>query len=181
VDTAGLRESLEEAEQLGIARSREALADAALVLVVLDAAQPLNDEEHRLLKTVEGRPAVVAVNKSDLAGAGEIAEEVAGVSMLRTSALTGEGIAELRERILALATGGAASEPGMLTSLRHHQAIATALAALADAMQANANAIPHEMILLDLYRALWALDSLTGQTTSDDILNLIFSTFCIGK
>jgi tRNA modification GTPase len=179
VDTAGLRESLEEAEQLGIARSREALADAALVLVVLDATQPLNDEEHRLLKAVEGRPAVVAVNKCDLAGA--TAEEISSVGTLQTSALTGQGIAELRERILALATGGAASEPGMLTSLRHHQSITTASAALGDAAQANANAIPHEMILLDLYRALWALDSLTGQTTSDDILNLIFSTFCIGK
>ena len=190
VDTAGLRdglgeglaeglpEGLEEAEQLGIARSREALADAALVLVVLDATQPLNDEERRLLTAVEGRPALFAANKCDLA---EAAEEVGGARALRTSALTGEGIPALRERILALATGGAASEPGMLTSLRHHQAIATALAALGDAAQANANAIPHEMILLDLYRALWALDSLTGQTTSDDILNLIFSTFCIGK
>ena len=174
----GLREGLEEAEQLGIARSREALADAALVLVVLDATQPLNDEERRLLTAVEGRPALFAANKCDLA---EAAEEVGGARALRTSALTGEGIPALRERILALATGGAASEPGMLTSLRHHQAIATALAALGDAAQANANAIPHEMILLDLYRALWALDSLTGQTTSDDILNLIFSTFCIGK
>ena len=181
VDTAGLRESLEEAEQLGIARSREALADAALVLVVLDATQPLNEEEERLLEAVQGRPALVAVNKSDLAAVRGAAEEIGGVSALWTSALTGEGIPELRERILALATGGAASEPGMLTSLRHHQSITTALAALADAAQANANAIPHEMILLDLYRALWALDSLTGQTTSDDILNLIFSTFCIGK
>jgi tRNA modification GTPase len=186
VDTAGLREGLaeglreglEEAELLGIARSREALADAALVLVVLDATQPLDDEERRLLAAVEGRPALIAVNKCDLA---EAAEEFGGVRALRTSALTGEGIPALRERILALATGGAASEPGMLTSLRHHQAIATALAALGDAAQASANAIPHEMILLDLYRALWALDSLTGQTTSDDILNLIFSTFCIGK
>ena len=181
VDTAGLREGLEEAEQLGIARSREALADAALVLVVLDATQPLNDEERRLLEAVQGRPALVVVNKSDLARAEDAADTLGGVPTLRTSALTGEGIAELRERILALATGGAASEPGMLTSLRHHQAIATALAALGDAAEANANGIPHEMILLDLYRALWALDSLTGQTTSDDILNLIFSTFCIGK
>ena len=181
VDTAGLRESLEEAEQLGIARSREALADAALVLVVLDATQPLNEEENRLLEAVQGRPALVAVNKSDLAEAGGAAAEVGGVPVLRTSALSGEGIPALRERILALATGGAASEPGMLTSLRHHQSITTALAALSDASLANANAIPHEMILLDLYRALWALDSLTGQTTSDDILNLIFSTFCIGK
>jgi tRNA modification GTPase len=185
VDTAGLREglceSLEEAEQLGIHRSREALADAALVLVVLDATQPLNNEERRLLAAVEGRSSLVAINKSDLAKAESLADELAGIPALRTSALTGEGIAALRERILALATGGAAEEPGVLTSLRHHQAIATSLAALADAAQANAATIPHEMILLDLYRALWALDSLTGQTTSDDILNLIFSTFCIGK
>jgi tRNA modification GTPase len=181
VDTAGLREGLEEAEQLGIARSREALADAALVLVVLDATQPLNDEEHHLLKAVEGRPALVVVNKSDLSGGDAIALECANIPALRTSALTGDGIPALRERILALATGGASQEPGMLTNLRHHQAITTALAAIGDAHQANASGIPHEMILLDLYRGLWALDSLTGQTTSDDILNLIFSTFCIGK
>jgi tRNA modification GTPase len=181
VDTAGLREGREEAEQLGIARSREALADAALVLVVLDATQQLNDEEQRLLEAVQGRPALVVVNKCDLAEAGDLVETVGGVPAMRTSALTGEGIPQLRERILALATGGAASEPGMLTSLRHHQAITSALTALGDAAQANAGSIPHEMILLDLYRGLWTLDSLTGQTTSDDILSLIFSTFCIGK
>jgi tRNA modification GTPase len=205
VDTAGLREGSEEVEQLGIARSREALADAALVLIVLDATLPLNDEEHRLLAAVQGRPALVALNKSDLAPSykaespstanasvlrglahidsaeAETSATIAGLPALPTSALTGEGIPALRERILALATGGAAAEPGMLTNLRHHQAIATALTALADAAQANASAIPHEMLLLDLYRALWALDSLTGQTTPEDILNLIFSTFCIGK
>jgi tRNA modification GTPase len=190
VDTAGFREGarelLEEAEQLGILRSDEALADAALVLIVLDATQPLSDEDKRLLAAVEGRPAIVALNKSDL-----IANEkepitksrpaLAQLTALPTSALTGEGIAALRERILTLATGGAAAEPGMLTNLRQHQAVVTALSALADAAKANSDAIPHEMILLDLYRSLWALDSLTGQTTSDDILNLIFSKFCIGK
>jgi tRNA modification GTPase len=208
VDTAGLREAAGEVEQLGIHRSREALADAALVLVVLDATEPLNDEERRLLAAVADRPAVVAVNKSDLTEAHsplpETTDQLGGPSIpptapggpsiprtlrngweaantIATSALTGEGISALRERILALATGGAAAEPGMLTSLRHQQAVATALTALGEAGQANGAGIPHEMILLDLYRALWALDSLTGQTTSDDILNLIFSTFCIGK
>lgn len=181
VDTAGLRESLEEAERLGIARSREALADAALVLVVLDATQSLNEEERSLLAAVEGRPALVAVNKSDLAARHASGAEIAGVAAISTSALTGEGIQALRARLIELATGGAASEPGMLTNLRQHQAVATALSALADAAQANGKGIPHEMILLDLYRALWALDSLTGQTTPDDVLNLIFSTFCIGK
>jgi tRNA modification GTPase len=186
VDTAGLRDAHEEVEQLGIARSREALADAALVLIVLDATQPLNDEEHKLLAAVEGRSAIVAVNKSDLAASAGIqhnlsAAQSAQITALPTSALTGEGIALLREKIVTLATGGAASESGMLTSIRHQQAISAARAALLDAAQANANNIPHEMILIDLYRALWALDALTGQTTPDDILNLIFSTFCIGK
>jgi len=189
VDTAGLREGLhdglEEAEQLGIHRSREALADAALVVIVLDATQPMNEEERRLLAAVEGRSALVAVNKSDLVRNLPEAErslpDCGDLPVLATSALTGEGIPALRELILKLATGGAAAEPGMLTCLRHQQAIAAALEALSDAAQANAASIPHEMILLDLYRALGALDSLTGQTTSGDILNLIFSTFCIGK
>jgi tRNA modification GTPase len=181
VDTAGLREGLEEAEQLGIARSREALADAALVVVVVDATEKLNDEEQALLESVAGRPAVVAVNKCDLAEIEWKAGELEGIPAVRTSALTGEGIAALRERILALATGGAAAEPGMLTSLRHHQAVTTALDALDAGTKASAEGIPHEMVLIDLYRGLWALDSLTGQTTADDVLNLIFSTFCIGK
>jgi tRNA modification GTPase len=184
VDTAGLRETREEVEQLGIARSREALADAALVLIVLDATQPLHDDEHALIAGVAGRPAILVMNKSDLAPAESMPAEAtasAEIPRVRTSALSGEGLAELRERILDLATGGASSEPGMLTSLRHHQAVTSALDALADAALANSSAIPHEMILLDLYRALWALDSLTGATTPDDILNLIFSTFCIGK
>jgi tRNA modification GTPase len=200
VDTAGLRETVEEVEQLGIARSREALADAAIVLIVLDATLPINDEERRLFTAVEDRPALIALNKCDLGPAPQNSASNSGedleaadlpsravalasghMPVLATSALTGEGIPALRDAIVALATGGAASEPGMLTSLRHHQAVTTALGALHDAAQANANAIPHEMILIDLYRGLWALDSLTGQTTPDDILNLIFSTFCIGK
>jgi tRNA modification GTPase len=186
VDTAGLREAREEIEQLGIARSREAIADASLVLVVLDATQPLNDEERALLASVEGRPALVAINKCDLnvLNLSELELSGAGTSTtaaLSTSALTGEGISALRERIVTLATGGAAAEPGILTSLRHHQAIVTARASLLEGARANETNIPHEMILLDLYRALWALDTLTGQTTPDDILNLIFSTFCIGK
>jgi tRNA modification GTPase len=186
VDTAGLREGLEEAEQMGIRRSREALADADLVLIVLDATEPINDEERRLLAATDRRPALIAVNKSDLVAndrsASDLyAKELLDVPALATSALTGEGIEELRAQILRLATGGAAAETGLLTNLRQHQAVTDTLNALADASRANASSIPHEMILLDLYRALWALDSLTGQTTSDDILNLIFSTFCIGK
>lgn len=190
VDTAGLRDTLEEIEQLGIERTRQALADAAIVLVVLDATQPLNNEEKSLLAAVQDRSALVAINKSDLASdpkgqvvihTDESAAEEFRLPAVATSALTGDGINTLREKILELATGGAAAEPGLVTNLRQQQTIIAARTALEESRCATDSNIPHEMILLDLYRSLWALDSLTGQTTPDDILNLIFSTFCIGK
>jgi tRNA modification GTPase len=184
VDTAGLREAADEAERLGIVRSREALADAAIVLLVIDAADlkvlGLQEEDRRTIEAVRDRPALIALNKADLVAEVE-GFEVEGLPVIATSAVTGLGIAELRSAILKLATGGAAAEPGMLTSLRHLKAITHAIQGLEKAQAAVDGKIPHEMVLLDLYSALVGLDSLTGQTTPDDVLNLIFSTFCIGK
>jgi tRNA modification GTPase len=100
---------------------------------------------------------------------------------LKTSAVTGEGIPELRTQIVATATGGAAHEAGYLTNTRHHGLVQDALRALDAAEEAVRNKTPHEMLLLDLYSALRPLDAITGQTTPEDVLNLIFSTFCIGK
>jgi tRNA modification GTPase len=180
VDTAGVREALEEVERLGIARTHEALADAALVMIVLDSTEELNDDERRLLAAIEGRAAIVVRNKCDLKASRDVAIQSA-LPIVETSALTGAGVPELREAIYTLATGGAAAEPGALTTLRHHRAVEETIAALKKAAESNQEKIPHEMILLDLYGALSALDSLTGQTTNDDILEKIFSTFCIGK
>lgn len=99
-----------------------------------------------------------------------------------TSALTGEGLEELRTAILrALQAEGALADSGALNNLRQQEAVATTLQALATAQAANINGLPHELMLLDLHAALRALDSLTGATTTDDILGRIFSTFCIGK
>ena len=100
-----------------------------------------------------------------------------------TSALTGEGIADLRGEILRHfgGTSGAQAEPGFVTNIRHQGLIKDSLSALDAAKAAVAGRIPHEMLLLDLYNALRPLDAITGATTTDDILNLIFSTFCIGK
>jgi tRNA modification GTPase len=103
-------------------------------------------------------------------------------AVLRTSALTGDGIDDLRTAILAhLGASGSLADAGSLNNLRQQEAVTTALAALAAALAANAAALPHELILLDLHTALRSLDSLTGTTTPDDILARIFSTFCIGK
>jgi tRNA modification GTPase len=98
-----------------------------------------------------------------------------------TSALTGGGIDRQRDAILRMAGLGGQQETGMLTGLRQHQAIAASLEALGAAAAALGSGTPHEMLLLDLYEALAGLDALTGQTAPDEALNLIFSTFCIGK
>lgn len=103
-------------------------------------------------------------------------------SPILTSALTGEGLEELRTAILrALQAEGAIADSGALNNLRQQEAVTTTLQSLATAQAANTNGLPHELVLLDLHAALRALDSLTGATTTDDILGRIFSTFCIGK
>jgi tRNA modification GTPase len=181
VDTAGLREAADEAEWMGIQKSREALADADVVLVVLETGAPLRDDETALIESLESRRALIARNKSDLEFAGETVIDLP-LSVVNTSAITGQGIAELRESLLKTISNPAGeTESGMLTSLRHHEAVTTALVSLRKAADASSHKIPHEMVLLDLYAALRQLDSLTGETTADDVLNLIFSSFCIGK
>jgi tRNA modification GTPase len=181
VDTAGIRQALDEAESIGIQKSMEALADADLVLVVLDASEHPTAEDTELLRQAEHRPVIVVGNKSDLGSSGQgLGARGRGVL---TSAVTGEGIAELRAEILRHIGGeaGMQAEAGFLTNIRHQGLIKDSLAGLGSAKNAVAGKIPHEMLLMDLYNALRPLDAITGATTTDDILNLIFSTFCIGK
>src|SRR5438270_1568519 len=141
VDTAGIRRALDEAESIGIQKSMEALADADLVLVVLDASQGSSDEDQQLLAQVEQRMAIVVENKADLHKPGGpdtsfcLAHDApvrSAPAKLRTSALTGEGIAELRAAILQHVTGDSASstESGFLTNARHQSLVRDSLAAL---------------------------------------------------
>lgn len=204
VDTAGIRRALDEAESIGIRKSMEALADADLVLVVMDRSQSKSEEDKKLLREIEGRPAIIVENKSDLvekretSSSSDLRMAVSSISSgesldsggeestavrIPTSALTGEGIAALRLAILKQVAGDftATQEPGFLTNVRHQQLVNDARSALEAAMSSLSARVPHEMLLLDLYAALRALDEITGATTTDDILNLIFGSFCIGK
>src|ERR1700691_3749552 len=125
IDTAGIRQALDEAESIGIRKSMEALADADLVLVVLDASQPATVEDDELLRQTQNRPAIVVRNKCDLAGSGPgsvaSGQSSTGPSRVQVSALTGEGIPELRAEILRHIGGdsGAQAEAGFLTNVRH--------------------------------------------------------------
>ena len=193
IDTAGLREGADEAERMGVARTREAMADADVVLLVVDATVGISREDRAVIElgASGGSSVLVAWNKSDLVedeGTGNRKQgienkEQGTENLVRTSALTGEGIEELRAAIVAAVAGGEGGlrEAAMLTNLRQHQAVEQALGGLAAARLAVDAAIPHEMLLLDLYESLRGLDTLTGATTSEDVLRLIFSRFCIGK
>ena len=182
VDTAGIRHALDEAESIGIRKSKEALADADLVLLVLDSSEPIAHEDHQLLELVGQRTAILVENKSDKTGL-QFLVPSSGLPRVRVSALTAQGIPELRAEILRQVGGDfrGGKETGFLTNARHQGLVSDALAGLDAGVVAVRGQVPHEMVLLDLYRVLRPLDEITGATTNDDILNLIFSRFCIGK
>ena len=177
LDTAGIRTGQDLVETLGIERSWQAMADADLSLIVLDASEGLTGDDRALLERAKGVTLAVA-NKIDKGASGELPP-----GAIRVSALTGSGIEELRNRIVAAVSpeSGVAQEAGFITSIRHEQLLRESLDALDNTERAVQFGIPHEMILLDLYAALTPIDAITGATTADDILNRIFSTFCIGK
>jgi tRNA modification GTPase len=179
VDTAGIRLTEDRVESIGVRKSYEALADSDLTLVVVDVSEPLEALDHELLdRTAALGKRVVAANKCDLPR-----RAAPPPGALEVSAATGAGIAALRQAVYEAAVPGLgdSEESGFITSLRHERLLRESLEAMARARRAIEARVPHEMLLLDLYSALKAIDAITGATTVEDILNRIFSTFCIGK
>jgi tRNA modification GTPase len=175
VDTAGIRVGEGIVETLGIERSYQAMADADVTLVVFDLSAPMTGEDTALLDRAKGQGRYVLIgNKADLAKVAAMPEDHVAVS-----AITGQGIDDLRREIAPAAARE--QESGFITSIRHEQLLRESAEALKQARAAIQFGIPHEMLLLDLYAALHPIDAITGATTADDILNRIFSTFCIGK
>jgi tRNA modification GTPase len=193
VDTAGIRHTKDEVERIGVEKSFQAIADSDLRLLVVDASEGWTEEDSNLLSKLRPLGALlVACNKFDLPckiSSQQIEKtlrpepEVAAPGVVWTSALTGEGIPQLREKILAIAAPARdlGPEGELITNLRHQQLLKGSLQAFTKARQAAEQNLPHEMLLLDLYEALRPLDQITGATYVDDVLDIIFSTFCVGK
>ncbi len=187
VDTAGIREGpdgfeLDRVEKLGIERSFSAMADADVTLVVIDLSSPLETQDLELVEKARTQgKCVVAGNKSDLPRHAELPKHFG--ELLPVSALTGDGLPALRRKLVDTIAprGRLEQEGGFITSLRHEQLLRESGEALDQAHRAAELGIPHEMLLLDFYAALRPIDAITGATTADEILNRIFSTFCIGK
>ena len=182
-DTAGIRESSEAVERIGIQRAREAVKSADLCLMVLDAGERPDDQDAEILSAIKGQPRLIVLNKQDLppsplaeawlAQNGVRAEEV-----LRVSALTGEGMAALRGRIRACA-----GSPGenALTLARHLRLARSAACSLWGAAEAMRAQVPLDLCAVDLNEALAALGRITGENVDEALLDEVFSSFCVGK
>jgi tRNA modification GTPase len=181
-DTAGIRETADEVERIGVARTIETVGESDFALVVLDGSRPMDVHDARALELAKRIPHLTVVNKNDLQPMIDVTD-FNGEPRVSVSAKTGLGfedlLANLREFISSRRADS--NDDLILTNARHHQAVASAATALAGAASAVVAGVPHEMALLDLYQSLAALNELTGEVVADDILERIFSSFCIGK
>jgi tRNA modification GTPase len=184
-DTAGLREGGGPAEREGVVRARAALEESAVVLWVVDTSAPLDVEDRRIAARLVDRRVILVLNKCDLPGVVEVRglEEALGTlpfATVATSATRGDGIATLRS-----ALGGLLASPGgfagVVASPRHAEALGRASESLGRAHAAAMDGAPGEIVSLELRETLQAIGEVTGETVDEDLLERIFSRFCIGK
>jgi tRNA modification GTPase len=189
LDTAGVRETADPVEHEGIARSLTSLAAAELVLLVLDGSVPLTAEDQNLIHRCEGMTVVYVVNKVDLAPAPsgkafQLDQAHGGPTRtIRISAKTGAGLDELRDTIRSLFVRPdfEPNEAAVVTTLRHRACILSAAESLRRSLQSVREKVSKEFVAMDLRGAIDSLSEITGAVTTDDILERIFSQFCIGK
>lgn len=184
-DTAGIRQSNDPVEQEGVRRSEAAAARAGMVVVVLDGSRVMEEEDWAVLALARDLdvPCLTVLNKSDLPRQIDLAEAGVADTVLALSARTGEGVKALIDAVKehALGDGFPGVEDVVIAHLRHRDALLKTVAVLDQALISLDEGFSQEFVALDLRGALDALGEITGETTPDDILNHLFSSFCIGK
>jgi len=191
IDTAGLRETEDTVESIGVERTRGAMADADLVIVMLDASEQTSDEDREILRSVADLNYIIALNKIDLVPSTDVdhlvASEHSSLALLRPritpiSAKTGDGLDGLREAIIRPFTNEDISTAGFLvTDARHHDLLLRTKAEIDQSIEQLDQRQSEEIVLIGLHNAMRYLGEITGETTTEDMLTRIFSTFCIGK
>ena len=186
IDTAGLRDSDDPIEQLGVERSRAAMDEAALVLLVVDGTEKATQEDADLARTIAkaGKPFILVRSKRDLAGehADELEALSQGAPTVSLSTRTGEGLEELGQAVAALFPQGSEDKAGeLITNARQAGAVLRARQSLDSALAALTRGQTPDAVLLDVEAAMAALGEVTGRTVREDIVNRIFERFCVGK
>lgn len=191
IDTAGLRDTTDTVESIGVERSRATMADADIVIVMLDASEQTSDEDREILASVKDLHYLVALNKIDKLPSTDIdkivASEHSSLAYLRekitpVSAKTGEGLDDLRQAIVRpFAIQDVSSSGFLVTDARHHDLLLRTRTEIDQSIQQLNDKTSEEIVLIGLHNALRYLGEITGETTTEDMLSRIFSTFCIGK
>lgn len=180
-DTAGLRETADAVERIGVERARRALEEADVRALVLDSSAPLGEEDCSALDGLD--PQLIVLSKGDLPGltsAGALAPRFPGVPIVTVCALTGEGMDDLREALLSFAPKGD-GESAALSQARHVEAALRACGSLEDASRAIEEGLPLDVAAIDLSAALDALGEITGETMNEAVIDEVFARFCVGK
>lgn len=191
IDTAGLRDTTDTVESIGVERSRATMADADIVIVMLDASEQTSDEDREILASVKDLNYLVALNKIDKLPSTDIdkivASEHSSLSYLRekitpVSAKTGEGLDDLRQAIVRpFGIRDISSSGFLITDARHHDLLLRTRIEIEQSIQQLKDKMSEEIVLIGLHNALRYLGEITGETTTENMLSRIFSTFCIGK
>ena len=185
LDTAGIRSTEDVVEQIGVERARKQAEDADLILYVADSSRVLDESDEEILKLLEGKKALVLLNKSDLAPVitPEIMREKTGHPVLVISAKEGAGIQELEEKIRSLFFRGEVdfNDEVLITNLRQKQALMDASKSLSMVIESIENRMPEDFFTIDLKDAYTALGFIIGEEIGDDLANEIFGKFCMGK
>jgi tRNA modification GTPase len=180
IDTAGLRETFDTVESIGVERSKRTMADADLVVVILDGSQPLTDEDHAILRQISDLEHLIVVNKSDISK--DFKFQPLDSKFVTTSAITGEGLTELEKTIIEPFRPQNIEQSGFLISdARHNDLLLRALSEIESSILLLDQKMSEEIVLIGLHNAIRYLGQITGETTTEDMLTRIFSTFCIGK
>jgi tRNA modification GTPase len=187
VDTAGIREGLEEVERIGIGRARAAAEQADLLIAVFDSSRSLDAEDAAVIELAHGRRGIALLNKHDLPQricVGDLRQRGLTFPIMHFCAVTGDGLGDCREalaREIEDLVGGEASGEVVITRERHRDALAHALEALSSALSGLTQRMPPEIVAMDIALAAETLGSITGEVSNEDILDAIFHEFCIGK
>jgi tRNA modification GTPase len=184
VDTAGIRaETEDEVERIGVERSRAALERADLALLVVDGSQPLTEADWDIAALIGRKPGLVVANKSDLPQLELASDLLPSAPRRRVSALTGEGIEALEEAVVELVFGGTvtAADTPLVSNPRHQASLKRALDHVRAAEGGQLGGLSPDLVSIDVREAVDALGEITGETVSEDLLEAIFSNFCIGK
>ncbi len=186
VDTAGIRETSDKVEKMGIEKSKEAFNQADFILFLLDGSQPLEEEDLQIMELLQERKSLVLLNKRDLGAvlsAEEISSKLPASQVIEASLLQGQGITAIEDAVEELVYGGEITqkESLMVNNVRHIELLQQGRRSLEDALQMTQMREALDFIEVDVKNAYEQLGEIIGETVSDDIINEVFARFCLGK